>query len=102
MRQGPIVPEDDGLVFVSRDGEVIEPGPRPQFPATFPPVFPRKHDRLADDARCAPPAFQAGGRRAEHRPRLGQRDLAGPRHAAAWAATGANATGYSATMAPQI
>ena len=27
-----IVPEDDGLVFVSRDGEVIEPALRPQFP----------------------------------------------------------------------
>ena len=40
-----IVPEDDGLVFVSRDGEVIEPALRSQFPATFPPVFPRKRDR---------------------------------------------------------
>ena len=42
-----IVPEDDGLVFVSRDGEVIEPALRPQFPATFPPVFPGKRDRWA-------------------------------------------------------
>ena len=46
-----IVPEDDGLVFVSRDGEVIEPALRPQFPgvfpSAFPPVFPRKRDRLA-------------------------------------------------------
>ena len=41
-----IVAEDDGLVFVSRDGEVIEPALRPQFPATFPPVFPGKRDRL--------------------------------------------------------
>ena len=41
-----IVPEDDGLVFVSRDGEVIEPALRPQFPATFPPVFPGKRDQL--------------------------------------------------------
>ena len=39
-----IVAEDDGLVFVSRDGEVIEPALRPQFPATLPPVFPRKRD----------------------------------------------------------
>ena len=62
-----IVVEDDGLVFVSRDGEVIEPALRPQFPATFPPVFPGKRHRLdvdlPDDARCAPPAFlkRAGG-----------------------------------------
>ena len=42
-----IVPEDDGLVFVSRDGEVIEPALRPQFPATFPPVFPGKRGRWA-------------------------------------------------------
>ena len=42
-----IVPEDDRLVFVSRDGEVIEPALRPQFPATFPTVFPRKRDRRA-------------------------------------------------------
>ncbi len=41
-----IVPEDDGLVFVSREGEVIEPALTPQFPATFPPVFPRKRDQL--------------------------------------------------------
>ncbi len=41
-----IVPEDDRLVFVSRDGEVIEPALRPQFPATFPRVFPGKRDRL--------------------------------------------------------
>ena len=41
-----IVVEDGGLVFVSRDGEVIEPALRPQFPPTFPPVFPRKRDRL--------------------------------------------------------
>ena len=101
-----IVPEDDGLVFVSRHGEVIEPALRPQFPATFPPVFPRKRDGVdldlprfggqfpfcdagpvngarspgsgpADAARCAPPALEAGGRRAEHHPRLGQRDHAG-------------------------
>ena len=89
-----IAREDDGLVFVSRDGEVIEPALRPQFPATFPPVFPRKRDRLADDARCAPPAFEAGGRRAEQHARRGQSDLAGERHAAACTAT--------ATMAPQI
>ena len=42
-----IVPENDGLVFVSRDGEVIEPALRPQFPATFPPVFPGKRGRWA-------------------------------------------------------
>jgi len=41
-----IVVEDDGLVFVSRHGEVIEPALRPQFPPTPPPVFPRKRDRL--------------------------------------------------------
>ena len=99
-----IVPEEDGLTFVSRDGEVIEPALRPQFPATLPTVFPRKRGGLdlprhhgqfpfwdagpasgarspgsgpADDARCAPPALEAGGRRAEHRPRFGQGDLAG-------------------------
>ena len=112
-----IVPEEDDLTFVSRDGEVIEPALRPQFPATLPPVFPRKRggldlprhhgefpfgdagpangarspgSGLADDARCAPPAFEAGGRRAEHRPRFGQGDLARQRHAAAWAATGSS------------
>ena len=41
-----IVPEDDGLVFVSRHGEVIEPALRPQFPVTLPSAFPRKRDRL--------------------------------------------------------
>ena len=54
-----IVPEDDGLVFVSRHGEVIEPALRPQFPPALPSVFPRKRDRLYLDeiARCVPGTF---------------------------------------------
>ena len=55
-----IVVEDDGLVFVSRDGEVIEPALRPQFPATFPTVFPRKCDRL--DSPLRPPFGAASSR----------------------------------------
>ena len=98
-----IVPEEDGLVFVSRDGEVIEPALRPQFPATFPTVFPGKRGGLDLDlpriSRDRPvarrPLFEAGGRRAEHRPRFGQGDLAGERYPAACATSGSNATGLT-------
>ncbi|MCY3812147.1 MAG: DUF222 domain-containing protein [Gammaproteobacteria bacterium] len=37
--------QDDEVVFISRDGEVIEPALRPQFPelaGVFPPMFPRE------------------------------------------------------------
>ena len=105
-----IVVEEDGLTFVSRDGEVDRAGAAAAVPGNAsdgvsgetrragppPPPWtvsvlgrgPRKWSAPgspADDARCAPPALEAGGRRAEHRPRFGQGDLAGARHAAAWA-----------------
>ena len=61
-----IVVEDDGLVFVSRDGEVIEPALRPQFPATLPTVFPGKRDWLAPTPR--PPFGARNSRRGSFAP----------------------------------
>ena len=60
-----IVVDDDGLVFVSRHGEVIEPALRPQFPETLPPVFPRKRDRLDLDLPRFNGQFPLGRRRPE-------------------------------------
>ena len=71
-----IVPEDDGLVFVSRHGEVIEPALRPQFPPTLPPVFPRKRDGLDPLQSRSPgarrPLLQRAGGALSTGPRLGR------------------------------
>ena len=47
-----ISPEDDGFVFVSRDGEVLEPALRPQFPG----VSARVSDGVSEETRLSGPS----------------------------------------------
>ena len=60
--------QDDEVVFISRDGEVIEPALRPQFPelaGAFPLMFPREPN-CSDSTRpwggTSPAAHEIGGR----------------------------------------